>query len=300
MDEGSFAGEIKRIQWNNHLKTAALSAYFFFGLMIFTAMLVAVVLIPAMILDGPQAVLGYITQDSYSLFKVIRPFLKIMSFLTLGIFIFIAVDLKRVDKMFRAKKLDMGPGDWFYRTLENMCIARGLRMPALYVTDTQNPVIPPHFITGVVTESFTKQTSLIVTPAVLEDLSRPQCEAFLAQVVQRIYNRDTMFLTLFCFIGFFPHHLQKRGNRIFRVLARPFLYSTERCLRPIRAQIIQMRFGRLDVGALELTKEKKPMAELLERLTPMSEISNYIHDPYLTLFIARTGGEYRHALLQRA
>tara|TARA_B100001989_G_C24544933_1_gene470106 strand:+ start:1579 stop:2505 length:927 start_codon:yes stop_codon:yes gene_type:complete len=304
-----FQGNLKRIQWNNKLKTAVLSLYFIFGIFLFTTLLLLMLIIASYLIVG--AFHGYenlfevflkkiifFDFETGKIIKIAQLYAKIFIFIIFAYFYFMYSHMKRIGKFFCAVPLQLSHNDIFYQTLENFCIARGLKVPNLYITQ-KDGYIPDRFITGIVVQDLKGKASLIITPAVY-NLEKPLMEAFLAQVVQRIFTKDTLFLTQFCFIGYFPYHLREGSNIIFKTVAKAPLYVIDKILKPVRNWVLNMRFGRLDVGALELTKEKKPMDELLNRLTPLEEIQKYIHDPYLTLFITKTSTEYRKVLLKKA
>ncbi len=293
-----FGGNLKKIQWNNRLKTTALSAYFILGVFIFTTMFLAAILVPLGLYMGFEGLMKEITGSTSDIVRLIKPYIKVFAAITAAFLFFMYTDLKNVGDFFGAERLNLKHDDLFYKTIENFCIARGLAVPDLYIT-REDGFIPDEFVTGVVTQDFTGKASLVITPSVYH-LDKPHLEAYLAQVVQRIHTKDTLFLTLLCFIGFFPFHLKHQGNPIFNFVARPFLYVTDIILKPVRDMIINMRFARLDVGALELTKEKQPMDELLDILTPLADVRIYIEDAYLPLFLAKTNEDYRKMLLIKA
>ena len=294
----NFGGNIKRIQWNNRIKVLLLSLSFFIGIFIFTTMWIGLFLSVGIAVDGWESVSSQLGLDGASQFKIVRVYLKIFA-IVIGIYLFFLYrDLKNVGHVFDARPINLPAGDEFYKILEEFCIARGLRVPDLYVGN-EGGAMPEDAITGVVTMDMSGKSSLIITPATYH-LERPLLEAFLAQVVQRIYTKDTMFLTFFCFLGYFPYHLKRHSNVIFRFLAKPFLWVTDLLLVPVRRMVMNMSFARLDVGALELTKEKAPMDELLKRLAPLSVLDERYHTPFLTLFLVSSEDEYRRVMLKKA
>lgn len=298
--DGMFGGEIKRIQWNNRLKTSILCLSFILGIFIFTSLWILLFMIPVVYFEGVHEVVNKITGDGMLFYggRILKIYVK-MFFLIWGIFsYFIYIDLKNVGLLFGAQRLDLPHNDPFYQVLENFCISRGLSVPDLYIGG-DNAVIPPHLVTGAVVQDYRKTSSLVITPAVY-NLEKPQLEAFLAQAVQRIYTNDTMFLTMFCFLGFFPRHIMRHANIIFKTLSKPFLTLVDVMLGPVRKVVLNMRFASLDVGALELTKEKEPMQLLMTKLATLEDLSHYIRDPYLSLFIVAGNDEYRDVLLKRA
>lgn len=293
-----FQGNIKQIQWNNRLKAIGLCVYFVFGILVFTTMLLSIIFGAVFAFGGYEEMMKSLGGDASDIIRIVKVYVKIFFAVGAAFVYFIYTDMKDVGYFFAADRLNLKADDVFYKTLENFCIARGLQVPDLYLTQ-ENGMIPDAFVTGVVVRDFTKKTSLVITPAAYH-LDKPHMEAYLAQVVQRIYSGDVMFLTLFSFLGHFPFHLKQSGNPIFNFVAKPFLIVTDFILKPVRKMFMNMSFSRLDAGALELTKEKQPMQELLSMLTPVDQLAEYIEDAYLSLFLVNTDDAYRQAMLKRA
>lgn len=293
-----FQGNIKKIQWNNRLKSIGLCVYFLFGIILFTTMLLSVVFAVIYAFGGYEEIMDSLGGSVSDTARILKVYVKIFIAVGAAFVYFLYTDLKDVGYFFAADRLTLKADDLFYKTLEDLCIARGLKVPDLYLTQ-ENGMIPDAFVTGVVVKDFAGKTSLIITPAAYH-LEKAHLEAYLAQVVQRIHSGDVMFLTLFSFLGYFPFHLQQSGNPIFNFVAKPFLIVTDFLLKPVRSMVLNMSFSRLDAGALELTKDKAPMQELLSMLTPVEDIAPYVEDAYLSLFLANTNDAYRQEMLKRA
>ncbi len=293
-----FQGNIKQIQWNNRLKALGLSVYFLFGIFIFTTLLACVIFVPVYLFGGYDELMHSLGGNTSNSIRLVKFYVKIYLAVAVGFLFFLHTGLKDVGYFFDADRLTLKADDLFYKTLENFCIARGLRVPHLYLTQ-EDGSIPDECVTGAVVRDFSGQTSLIITPAAYH-LDKPHLEAYLAQVVQRIHSGDVMFLTLFSFLGYFPFHLSQSDNAVFNYVVRPFSYVTDLLLKPVRSVILNMSLSRLDAGALELTKEKQPMQELLSMLTLVDQLAEYIEDAYLSLFLVNTDDAYRQAMLKRA
>lgn len=289
-------GQIKKIQWNNRIKTNLLFLYFFVSIFIFTTFLLAVILLIFSVFD--HGIIKDFTNNPDSLFRFSRLYLKALGFSVMGALVFIYIGLKKIDRSFGATPLTLKSNDPFYRCLENLCISRGLKVPEIYMINSQN-LMPPHYITAIVLQDFHKKSKLIITPGAYR-LAPALQEALLAQVVQRIYTGDTIFLTFLCFMGFFPFHFLRATNPVVRFIYKPFLILTDKIMAPARKMIINMRHGKLDVGSLELTKDKQAMAQLMKELTSLKKIEEFYHEPYLPLFITRPDDNYRHHLLDKS
>ncbi|MEZ5814519.1 MAG: hypothetical protein R3E13_07380 [Alphaproteobacteria bacterium] len=302
MDE-QFGGQIQKIQWNNNLKSLWLSFYFIFGIIFYvTLLLTAVLLVIAALAYAvdPQnftnELRGFELKPN-NIYRIGKPYVKMFVFVILATMWFFKQSLGDVGYFFSAQRLELPHDDPFYKTLENLCIERGLRVPHLYLWHEN--IFPEECVTGAVVQDLRKGASLVITPATYH-LPDEEMEAFLAQVVYRIESRDVLFLSLLCFFGFFPDHLRAGTHKTLAKILTPFLKITDMVLKPVRNMILNMRFGRSEVGAITLTKKKAPMAALLEKLAPLETVRLYFHDQYLPLFITKTNEEYRKALIKKA
>jgi hypothetical protein len=285
---------IAQIQWNNRLKSAFLAALFLFGILIFALVLVSMIAVP-IALSGidPKFRLDNLLDNPRIHFQVFKYFMKVLLFCLGAALFFIWKNISKVEEVMSAKPLKLASSEAFYRELENLCISRGLRMPDLFMFE--NRAVPRTMITAAVMQGTGGRWALIITEAAyrLEPALR---EALLAQAVQRIHTKDTLFLTLFCFLGYFPFHIMNGTNVFGRIAFKLPLAAADKIMAPLRPHVLDLRLARLDAGSLELTKEAGPMAQLMGRLPLHSEIAEYFHDPYLALFIARSAGSYRESL----
>ncbi len=298
-----FQGNIKRIQWNNRLKSIGLSFYFIIGIFIFVTLFMAAIFSPVLVTGGIEGLVKifsskYATDPNYTIFKLLKPYIKVALFIMASTLYFFHKTLSNIGSFFDAIELNLNSKDQFYRILENMCISRGLKIPNLYISNN-NMVMPNNLITGVITTDLKGVNSLIITQAVYE-LPKGLQEAYIAQAVSRIHSKDTMFLSLFCFFAYFPYHLEQSMHKYVAILFKPFLIATDFIIKPVREMIIEQRFAKLDLGSIELTKEKNPTIELLDRMATYEEMTVYIHDPYLSLFICKRADEYRLDKIKKA
>jgi heat shock protein HtpX len=97
-----------------------------------------------------------------------------------------------------------------YNLLENLCISRGLKMPKLYVIDSD---VMNAYASGIDDKSY----AITVTSGLLETLNRDELEAVLAHELTHIIDRDTRLLIItIVFVGMisFLSQLLWRGIRI--------------------------------------------------------------------------------------
>jgi hypothetical protein len=288
----SLPSNIAGIQWNNRLKSVFLTFMFLFGVLAFSLTLITMIAAPIAVFD-PKFRGDNLLHNTHLHLQVVKFFLKILFFSLGATLFFIWKNISKVEHVMMAKPFKLTSSDAFYRELENLCISRGLRMPDLYMFE--NRAVPRTLVTAAIMQGFDGKWALIVTEAAYR-LPPPLREALLAQAVQRVYTKDTLFLTLFCFLAYFPHHVANGTNAIGRVLFKLPLAAADLVLKPLRPHVLDLRLARLDVGSLELTKEAGPMAELMTKLPRHADIGAYFYDPFLALFIARSAGSYRESL----
>lgn len=102
-----------------------------------------------------------------------------------------------------------------YNLLENLCISRGLKMPALRIVDTE---ALNAFATGL----HEGQYSVTVTRGLVERLNDEELEAVLAHELTHIRNRDVRLLVIaVVFVGIFSFI----GEIAFRGLTRGLIWS---------------------------------------------------------------------------
>lgn len=292
-----FQGQIKRIQWNNQVISGLMMVYFLIGILIFVSLVSACFVLAVFVFDPGSA--QDMLYESKTQIKFVRFYLKFLFFALAGAFYFVYRDFNQAEQMFGAVPFELRPNDPFYQRLETQCISRGLPMPALYIiNDADN--MPPGAVTAVVLQGLAKQSKLLISPAVYHQLDPDLQEAFIAQAVQRLYTKDVLFFTLLCFLGYFPFHVLQESNAVARVVFKPFLMVTDAVLAPVRRMILNLRMAKLDVGSLELTKDKSSAVRLLDALTPLETLGQHYHEAYLPLFIARSDGPYRLRTLERA
>lgn len=275
---------IARIQWNNRLKSSALCLVFLLAIGVFALTLFLMIALPASLIPESGLSLPQMLADPKMQIKILRFFTKIFFFAAAATLYFIYRDINNIGQIFSAQPLQLHSSDGFYRSLENMCISRGLKIPALYVFSAT--VFPAPHVSAAVVQGVGGKSALIVTQSVLK-LEKPLQEALAAQTVQRLYTKDTYFMTLICFLGHFPFHVSRSTNVIGRIVFWLPLRAADLLLAPLRKAALNLRLQRLDAGAIDLTKDAAPLKTLAGRLAPLPVVETYIHTPYLSLFIAK-------------
>lgn len=286
---------IAAIQWNNKIKTGLLSISYLVAILVFVVTLLLMVVVPIMLVPQFNLDLQTVLQSQRLQTKSIIIFVKVLFFCIGTTLYFIHRGINDIDKIFKAHKLVIASSAPFYRALENNCIARGITMPALYFFRTN---MGKSTVTAAVVQGVSGKSALVVSSSCL-DLPQAEQEALAAQTVQRLYTKDTFFLTLFCFMGHFPYHIAGNTNRVAQVILWLPCKAAEAVLSVLRPFILDLRLARLDAGSLELTKDADAMASLLGKLASLEEIEKYFYAPYLSLFISKNDRGSRQKILSK-
>lgn len=290
---------IKAIQWNNRIKSVTLMMVFLVGILIFATSFVLMIAAPIGLLvvvfapPDPTFNLADIMHQPRLYSHILKYFLKIFLFSLGATLMFIYKGVSNIGRIFDARPLKLHSSDPFYRELETQCIERGLSIPELFIF---NQRALSSQVTAAIIQGVRRKSALIVSDASFK-LKAPVRQALLAQAVQRLYTKDTYFLTLFCFLGYFPFHVSRSLRKWVGWIFRPALWIADQVMAPFRPLMLDIRLARLDVGSLELTKDAGPMHELLEKLCSYIELKKYFHTPYLSLFVAQSTGSYRKDIL---
>lgn len=284
---------IAKTQWNNRLKTVALSTVFLLGIAVFALTLFFMIALPISLAPNSGFDLASALSDPKMQVKIARFFLKVLFFSLAGALYFVYRDIKNIGAIFSADRLEMRTTDPFYRTLEQKCIERGVTVPDLYLF--RKNAFPVDGISACVAQGAGGKSALILTHEDL-NLTPDLQEALAAQVVQRLYTKDTWFMTLYCFLGHFPFHMSRATNVIGRYLFWLPMKAADLVITPFRPLILDLRLARLDMGAVEITKNAESMGRFLQHLMTLEEVERFIHAPYLSLFIAASGKTREKAL----
>ncbi|MEZ0259581.1 MAG: hypothetical protein ACAH80_01140 [Alphaproteobacteria bacterium] len=286
---------IARTQWNNRLKSAAMMLLFLFGIFIFALTLVAMFVIPVSLFSGdPSFRLDHVLENARVQWQVLKFFIKILLFCTGAAMFFIWKNISRVGAVMGAQPLKLQSTEPFWRELETLCISRGLSMPDLFMFE--NRTVPRTLVTAAIMQGVGGKWALVVSEGAYR-LKPDLRQALLAQAVQRIHTGDMHFLTFFCFLGYFPAHISLGTNKAGRILFKIPLAAADMFMKLFRKRLLDLRLARLDMGAVELTKQAEPMRELMKLLPTHAEVEKYFFEPYLSLFIARSEDGYREKVM---
>jgi heat shock protein HtpX len=194
-----------------------------------------------------------------------------------------------IDAATGAKKLERREEPKLYNLLENLCISRGITMPALRImeTDALNA-----FATGL----HEGQYSITVTRGLVNTLSDEELEAVLAHELTHIRNLDVrllivsvIFVGIFSFVGelAFRGLLRSGGVRTSRsssrrggggaaiaIIAALGMIAIAYALAiVIRFALSRKREYLADAGAVELTKNPDAMISALQKISGHSTVN---------------------------
>lgn len=194
-----------------------------------------------------------------------------------------------IDATTGAKKVERTQEPRLYNLLENLCISRGIPMPALRVMET--PALNA-FATGL----HQGQYSITVTRGLLQTLDDAELEAVLAHELTHIRNRDVRLLVIaVVFVGIFSFvgELSFRGlwysggprtsrssnrdsgggGQVLAIIAALVLIGLAYALAiVIRFALSRRREYLADAGAVELTKNPDAMISALQKISGNAEV----------------------------
>lgn len=199
-----------------------------------------------------------------------------------------------IDASVGARSIDRKAAPDLYNTLENLCISRGITMPALRVieSDALNA-----FASGV----HDKQYSITVTRGLINALSKEEMETVLAHELTHIRNSDVrmlviavIFVGIFSFLGELVFRGLIQGNwssgrsssssggrskgsggAVLAVIVALVLIALSYALAIIiRFSLSRRREYLADAGAVELTKNPDALISALRKISGNAEIKN--------------------------
>jgi heat shock protein HtpX len=189
-----------------------------------------------------------------------------------------------IDAATGARKVERREQPRLYNLLENLCISRGLKMPALRIMDTE---ALNAFATGL----HQGQYSITVTRGLVDTLSDDELEAVLAHELTHIRNSDVrllviavVFVGIFSFVGEIVFRglwytgggasrrssssSNREGNGGLAIIAAIAIIAIAYGLAiVIRFALSRRREYLADAGAVELTKNPDAMISALQKIS---------------------------------
>jgi len=270
--------------WNNRLKSALLLAGFPLLLcLIALGIAVFVAALDAETIDG-----GF--RDAFAMLPGIIPIVAVVTLVWWGIAWFANQGI--IDAITGASPVDRKAEPRLWNLLENLCISRGITMPALRIIETPQRNA---FASGL----RKSQHSVTVTRGLMDALDDAELEAVLAHELTHIRNRDvTLLVTAAIFAGVItlvgelvvrsPRALLQMASRSSRtsgkskgggaavlvlILVAIGIFLLARFLGvALRFALSRKREYLADAGAVELTRNPDAMIGALRKIAGHSEI----------------------------
>lgn len=269
--------------WNNNWKTALLMAGFPVLLLLLTYALFLLFAGFSGMYVGNDPIAGYFVWAGQALAQA-WPFAIAGAILWFGIAY--AFYQNMIDAATGAKKVDRRAEPKLYNLLENLCISRGITMPALRImeTDALNA-----FATGL----HKGQYSITVTRGLMTTLTEEELEAVLAHELTHIRNADVrllviavVFVGIFSFVGELAFRSLRfggggggssrrssggrdsGGGAAIAIIAALVIIAIAYALAiVIRFALSRRREYLADAGAVELTKNPDAMISALQKIS---------------------------------
>ncbi|WP_439633732.1 M48 family metallopeptidase [Glycocaulis sp.] len=306
--------------WNNNLKSILLLAGFPFLIL---GLVYAMTVLFLAWTAGEQADVGRAAGEAAYAMPMITPWVLI------GVVIWFTIAWLShqaiIDASTGAKKVSRNDEPELYNLLENLCISRGLTMPALRIIET--PALNA-YASGL-TE---KQAAVTVTRGLMEKLNRDELEAVLAHELTHIINRDVRLLVIsIIFVGIISFTVEimvrgmlhgslgragggRRGSGgnagVFILVAMALAALAWMLAIAIRFTLSRKREYMADAGAVELTKNPDAMISALMKVSGNPDVEGapaevrqmFLHDRssgFAGMFATHPPMDKRIAALER-
>ncbi|MGD9965580.1 MAG: M48 family metallopeptidase [Hyphomonadaceae bacterium] len=273
--------------WSNNWKSVLLMAGFPVLLLLLTYALFLLFAGFAGYSSGPDPVAGYFIWAGEALAQA-WPFAIAGAILWFGVAYAFYQNI--IDAATGAKKVERSAEPKLYNLLENLCISRGLTMPALRIVETE---ALNAFATGV----HKGQYSITVTRGLMNTLTDRELEAVLAHELTHIRNADVrlliiavIFVGIFSFVGEMAFRSlrfsgggssSRRSGRgsgggaaVAIVVALIIVAIAYALAIVIRFALSRKREYLADAGAVELTKNPDAMISALQKISGNSVVAN--------------------------
>ena len=230
-----------------------------------------------------------------------------------------------IDAATGARRVERSDEPELYNLLENLCISRGLTMPALRIIETPGRNA---FATGLSRE----RASITVTRGLIQALDRDELEAVLAHELTHVRNYDVRLLVIaVIFVGIFSLLAEIGARGLFRgsaarmggarrgksgnagaliLIAIVIIALAYALALVIRFTLSRRREYMADAGAVELTKNPDAMIAALRKVSASPQVQRaprevrqmFLHDTstaFAGLFATHPPIEERIKALQR-
>ncbi len=190
-----------------------------------------------------------------------------------------------------ARPLERKDNPRVYNLLENLCMSRGIPMPALQIIEDDSLNA---YASGLGEKSF----AIAVSRGLINRLDDPELEAVLAHELSHIRNRDVRLLMIsIIFVGIFAFLAEMAARTGSRSSGRGkdgkgaglviilFIFLAYLISMVLRFAISRKREFLADAGAVELTRNAPAMASALRKVAEDPYIEAVTRDDVAQLFI---------------
>lgn len=197
----------------------------------------------------------------------------------------------------RAKRVTHDDAPQLYNVVEEMAIASGNPVPAVYIIDD---TAPNAFATG----RNPQHSSVAVTSGLIEKLNREELQGVMAHEMSHVRNYDILFATLvgvmvgaialmadfFLRWSFFGGRRRSNGGGqaaiIFMVIGLVLAILAPLAARAVQLAISRKREYLADASAVELTRNPAGLAGALEKIAADQEVLEVANRATAHLYIA--------------
>ncbi len=255
---------------------------------------------PVLILGAVYAFFFFARGGNEHLEEINWMFLQTIPFVCIGVLIWFTIAYFANTSLIRmASKsipLERKENMRVYNLTENLCIAAGMKMPQLFVIESN---ALNAFASGIDEKSY----AVTLTTGIIDHLEDAELEGVIAHELTHIRNRDVRLLIIsIIFVGIFSFLVQilfrsvlygggrrrnKDDNKLMlialAVAAIAFLLSIL-----FKFALSRKREYLADAGAVELTRNSQAMASALRKISGNHEVESISSDDVKQLFIEHT------------
>jgi heat shock protein HtpX len=276
--------------WKNNIKSVVL-------LILFPCIIFLLVwLFFYLILEQPDQRIFYTNQS----------FLKFIPWISLSVFLWFIIAYFSHSAMVRkatgSVSLERLENKRIYNLVENLCIANGMKMPAINLIEDDSLNA---FASGINTSSYT----ISLSRGIINKLSDKELEGVIAHELTHIKNRDVRLLIVsIIFVGIFSFVTEAlmrsvrysgggRGKKDGRIILIAMLLAVIGYLLSsiFRFALSKKREYLADAGAAQMTKNPLALASALEKVSTDSRIEAVTRKDVAQLFIDNPGEKKKNS-----
>jgi heat shock protein HtpX len=218
-------------------------------------------------------------KEYFSIDEVNRSFFMVLPWITLGVIIWFTIAWFSHSAMIRSatgsKPLERKENKRLYNLVENLCIASGMKMPAIYIIEDDSLNA---FASGINSNTY----AVSLSRGIISKLDDEELESVIAHELTHIRNRDVRLLIIsIVFVGIFAFVSEtlfrtirfgslgkgKKGGGYAIIIALLLALIGYLLASLFRFAISRKREFLADAGASELTKKPQALASALRKVS---------------------------------